>query len=118
MPAGESFHIAQDKRRTVYLNNILDCHSGIGLESALLFASEGANVVLADINLPAAQEGVSLIEKAYSAELGVQAIAVKADVSKEAEIKALVDIAVEKFGRLDVMVSSGTYGARDCRRLA
>lgn len=88
------------------MNGIVGRNSGIGLESALLFASEGANVVLADINLPAAQEGVKLIEKAYSAELGVHAVAVKADVSNEAEVKALVDTAVEKFGRLDVMVST------------
>lgn len=78
--------------------------SGIGLESALLFASEGANVVLADVNIPAVQNAVSLIEKEYSQQLGVQAFALKADVSKEEEVKALVNFAVEKFGRLDVMV--------------
>ncbi|KAF8308833.1 short-chain dehydrogenase [Clavulina sp. PMI_390] len=80
--------------------------SGIGLESALLFASEGANVVLADVNLPAAEKTLALIEKEYVQQLGVQAIALKADVSKEPEVKALVDAAVEKFGRLDVMFNN------------
>lgn len=78
--------------------------SGIGLETSLLFASEGANVVLADVNLAAAEKGVSLIQKEYS-QLS-QAFAFRADVSKEADVKALVDAAVEKFGRLDVMFNN------------
>lgn len=82
--------------------------SGIGLESALLFASEGANVVLGDVNLPAAEAAVALIEKAYGKELGVKAIALKADVSKEQEVQSLVDLAVKEFGRLDVMVRIDT----------
>jgi len=70
----------------------------------LLFASEGANVVLADVNFPAVEKAVSLVANEYSPQLGVQTLAVKADVSKEEEVKALVDFALEKFGRLDVMV--------------
>jgi len=80
--------------------------SGIGLESALLFASEGAHVVLADVNVPAAEKAASLIEKEYGQQLGIQAHARKTDVSKEAEVKALVDFALEKFGRLDVMFNN------------
>jgi NAD(P)-dependent dehydrogenase (short-subunit alcohol dehydrogenase family) len=76
-------------------------HSGIGLESALLFASEGAHVLLVDINLPAAQKGADLIKERYP---NVRAIAIKADVGKEQEIKDAVDKAVEEFGRLDIMV--------------
>lgn len=87
--------------------------SGIGLESALLFASEGANVILADVNLPAAEKGASLIGKEYCQQLGVQAFALKADVSKEEEVKALVDFAVGKFGRLDVMVRQ--FPVKQCR---
>jgi len=45
-----------------------------------------------------------LVENEYGPQLGVQTFAVKADVSKEEEVKALVDFALEKFGRLDVMV--------------
>ncbi|KAF8759710.1 Enoyl-(Acyl carrier protein) reductase [Rhizoctonia solani] len=61
--------------------------SGIGLESSLLFASEGAHVVLADINIDAANK-------------------TQVDVSKEADLKALVDKTVEEFGRLDVMFNN------------
>jgi len=71
--------------------------SGIGLESALLFASEGANVVLADVNLSAVEKAASLIANEYGPQLSVQTFAVKADVSKEEEVKGLVDFALEKI---------------------
>ncbi|KAF8341642.1 uncharacterized protein EI90DRAFT_2989416 [Cantharellus anzutake] len=80
--------------------------SGIGLESSLLFASEGANLVLADINIVAVEKVASIIEKEYGGQLGVKAIAIKTDVSAEAEVKATVDLAIEKFGRLDVMFNN------------
>jgi len=76
--------------------------SGIGLESSLLFASEGANVVLADINLSAAESVAKQITEKYHQ----GAIAVKCDVSKESEVKELVERAVKEFGRLDVMFNN------------
>lgn len=75
--------------------------SGIGLESALLFAQEGANVLLVDINIEAAEKALALVKQRFP---NVSAAAVKADVGKEADIKAAVDKAVELFGRLDIMV--------------
>ena len=75
--------------------------SGIGLESALLFAQEGADVLLVDVNLPAAEKALALIQQRFP---NVKAAALKADVGKEAYVKAAVDKAVELFGRLDVMV--------------
>ncbi|KAI9067663.1 short-chain dehydrogenase [Trametes sanguinea] len=77
--------------------------SGIGLESALLFAQEGANVLLVDINLAAAEKALALIQQRYP---NVKAAAIKADVGKEADIKAAVDKAVELFGRLDIMFNN------------
>jgi NAD(P)-dependent dehydrogenase (short-subunit alcohol dehydrogenase family) len=71
-----------------------------------LFAAEGAHVILGDINLAAAEKAVGFI---VSQSPNVKAIAVKVDVGKESEIEALVDKAVETFGRLDVMVSSQSY---------
>jgi NAD(P)-dependent dehydrogenase (short-subunit alcohol dehydrogenase family) len=67
-----------------------------------LFAQEGANVLLADINLDAAEKGAALITKRFP---NIQAIAIKTDVGKEADVKAAVEKAVTQFGRLDVMVS-------------
>jgi len=75
--------------------------SGIGLESSLLFAQEGAHVILADLNLESAQKGAKLIAERYP---NVRAIATKTDVGKEEDVKAIVDLAIKEFGRLDVMV--------------
>jgi NAD(P)-dependent dehydrogenase (short-subunit alcohol dehydrogenase family) len=66
-----------------------------------LFASEGANVLLVDINLKAAESVAALIATRYP---NVKAIATKTDVGVEGEIKGAVNLAVKEFGRLDVMV--------------
>ncbi|KAI9574495.1 hypothetical protein HD554DRAFT_2201506 [Boletus coccyginus] len=75
-------------------------NSGIGLESSLLFAKEGASLVLTDINLPAVEKAASLINQRFP---NVKALAVKADVAKEQDIKSAVEVAVKEFGRLDIM---------------
>ncbi|BGP31303.1 hypothetical protein JCM10296v2_003067 [Rhodotorula toruloides] len=78
--------------------------AGIGLETALVFAQEGAHVVAADINEQAAQRTVETIQKQVKG--AAEAIAVKCDVSNEAEIKAMVAKAVEEFGKLDVIFNN------------
>lgn len=78
--------------------------SGIGLETSLLFASEGALLVLADINLEAAQRTAKLISDKYAGE--VKVFAVKCDVSHESEVEACVQKAVDEFGRLDVIFNN------------
>ncbi|KAF8631125.1 hypothetical protein AX15_002472 [Amanita polypyramis BW_CC] len=77
--------------------------SGIGLESAILFAQEGAHVILADINLAGAQKGAKIIAERYP---NVRAIPIRTDVSKEQDVKATVDLVVKEFGRLDVMFNN------------
>ena len=73
--------------------------SGIGAGLAQRFAREGASgVVVADVNLERAQ--------AVAQGLGAQAIAVRCDVSQEAEIQALVRAARERFGRVDAYISN------------
>ncbi|GAB4135890.1 MAG: 3-oxoacyl-ACP reductase [Cyanobacteria bacterium J069] len=83
--------------------------SGIGRESAILFAKEGAQVVVCDVNLATAQETVSLIETA-----GGEAIAVQADVSKAADSKAMIDAAEAAYGKLNVLFNNaGIFHAAD-----
>jgi NAD(P)-dependent dehydrogenase (short-subunit alcohol dehydrogenase family) len=67
--------------------------------------------LLVDINLAAAEKGAALIQQRFP---NVNALAVRADVGKEADIKAAVDRVVAEFGRLDVMVgiSSSRSSAR------
>ena len=71
------------------------------MESSILFAQEGAHVLLVDINLPAVQKVAAIIAERYP---NVKAIPIKADVGKELDVKSTVDQAVKTFGRLDIMV--------------
>jgi NAD(P)-dependent dehydrogenase (short-subunit alcohol dehydrogenase family) len=69
---------------------------GIGRAAALAFAQAGARVAVSDVNAAGGEETVGLIAQA-----GGEAIFVKADVSREAEVEALVAKTVAAFGRLD-----------------
>ena len=71
--------------------------SGIGRDTAVLFAKAGANVVVAGRRELEGTETVELIRSA-----GGDGFFVSADVSQAAEVEALVARTVEKFGRLDV----------------
>jgi NAD(P)-dependent dehydrogenase (short-subunit alcohol dehydrogenase family) len=71
--------------------------SGIGRATALAFAREGASVVVADIAADGLEETARLIGQA-----GGQALAVTCDVSRSEDVRAALDAAVERFGRLDI----------------
>jgi len=73
---------------------------GIGFETALLFAQEGANVVLADINLATVESVAALIKERSPRVIGLP---VESNVSKEVEVKAMVDAALLEF---DVMFNN------------
>jgi NAD(P)-dependent dehydrogenase (short-subunit alcohol dehydrogenase family) len=70
--------------------------AGIGRATALAFGREGANVVLSDVDAERGEKTAAQV-----AELGVEAIFVRADVSVGAEVRELVRRTVERFGRLD-----------------
>jgi NAD(P)-dependent dehydrogenase (short-subunit alcohol dehydrogenase family) len=70
--------------------------SGIGRTTALAFAHEGANGVLADISERGNRETARLIE-----ELGGRALAVTCDVARTEDVRPALDPTVETFGRLD-----------------
>ena len=75
---------------------------GIGYGIAHRFAVEGASVVLADINLPLAQEAASRI----TAETGRPALARHCDVTDRASVDAAIARTVQESGGLDIMVSN------------
>jgi NAD(P)-dependent dehydrogenase (short-subunit alcohol dehydrogenase family) len=79
--------------------------SGIGAETALRFAAEGAAVVVSDIDAANATKVATQV-----ARTGGRALAMRTDVSIEAEVAELVDRTVAEYGRLDVMVNNAGIG--------
>jgi 3-oxoacyl-[acyl-carrier protein] reductase len=79
--------------------------SGFGAEIARQYAIEGAKVALADINEAGARK--------VAAECGDDAIAVKCDVSKRADIDALVKRTLDRFGGLDIVVNNACWTHRN-----
>ena len=74
---------------------------GMGRAAALLFAQEGAKVVVAERNVAAGEETVRMIR-----EQGDEAIFVETDVSKADDIKRMVDTAVNTFGALHILYNN------------
>ena len=75
--------------------------SGIGKEIALLYAKEGARVVIADLNKEAADATAAEISAS-----GAQAIGVGVDVTSEEQVDAAVEAAAKAFGGIDILVSN------------
>ncbi|MFQ5709778.1 MAG: glucose 1-dehydrogenase [bacterium] len=83
--------------------------SGIGRESASLFAREGARVVVADIHEASGRETVSAIQKD-----GGQAAFVRVDVSSSEQVREMVEFAETTFGRLDILFNNaGIFDPQD-----
>lgn len=82
---------------------------GIGRATARLFAAEGADVVIADIN---ETKGKKVVDKIHQA--GGEAIFILLDVTHEESWKSLMDMTVRKFGKLNVLVNNaGISRAKD-----
>jgi meso-butanediol dehydrogenase / (S,S)-butanediol dehydrogenase / diacetyl reductase len=79
--------------------------SGIGRATSLLFADEGARLVVADRHGAKAQTVAS-----ECAGKGAQAVAVEVDVASAADVKRMIEATVERFWRLDVLVNNAGYG--------
>src|SRR5437868_3838106 len=75
--------------------------TGIGKATAMLFAREGAHVVVSDIDETRAKQVVDTIH-----DVGGDAIFIKADVSDAEQVKQLVESTVRSYGRLDVLVNN------------
>jgi NAD(P)-dependent dehydrogenase (short-subunit alcohol dehydrogenase family) len=83
--------------------------AGIGRATALLFAAEGAKVVVADCDPQMGAETASLIKQE-----GGEAIFVQVDVSKAADAERMAKAAVETYGKLDILVNNaGIYMQAD-----
>jgi 3-oxoacyl-[acyl-carrier protein] reductase len=74
---------------------------GIGRDIALGLAADGADVAICDVNLEAAQKTAADIEAK-----GRKSLAVKANVAASADVAAMIDQVMEKFGRIDILVNN------------
>ena len=74
---------------------------GIGRAYSLGLAKEGARVVIADINYPAAQRTAKEIM-----DKGGQALAVETDISNEESVRNMVERTIKEFGRIDILVNN------------
>ena len=83
-------------------------NSGIGMAIVLALAEQGANI---GIDYVAHPEATEALEKQVTA-LGDQVIGVQADVSKVADLQNLINAAVQKFGRVDIMVNNAGIETR------
>src|SRR6266481_16478 len=82
--------------------------TGIGRAAAVIFAQEGAHIVVSGRRDLQGQELVAELQG-----LGAEAIFVRSDVRKDEDVRNLVDHTVERFGRLDIAVNNaGTEGPR------
>jgi NAD(P)-dependent dehydrogenase (short-subunit alcohol dehydrogenase family) len=86
--------------------------SGIGRATALIFARERANVVCADINEAGARDTAAAVN-----DKGSQALALKADVTKRAEVEGMVKRAVDTFGSVQFLFNSAGAAIRRAKFL-
>lgn len=75
--------------------------SGIGQGIAIRFAQEGAKVVIADLNVPAAQQTQEMIKS-----IGHETIVTRTDVSCKAEVDSMVSQTMEHLGQVDILVNN------------
>ncbi len=80
---------------------ITGASSGIGRETALLFASEGAKVICVDIDDAGGNETVAMVQ-----EQDGEAIYIHADVSQSADCEQMIEAAEDTFGKLDVLFNN------------
>lgn len=88
---------------------------GLGEAIVHRLASEGVDVVVADVNFENCEKVAGEVIEKY----GTRAIAVKADVTQDADVEAMVKACVDSFGRLDIMVcNAAILKAGDIREFA
>ena len=79
---------------------------GMGREAAIVFAGEGARVCAADVSMEAVEETVSLCPEG-------SALAARADVSSEDDVRAMLADTAERFGGVDVLYNNAGISPDD-----
>lgn len=79
---------------------------GIGKSVAIAYAEAGADVAIVDMDLAQATETANAIAAAH----GVKTIAIQTDVTKEAQVNAMIQTMLDTFGRIDIAVCNAGIG--------
>ena len=74
---------------------------GIGKEIAMVFAKEGANIAICDVNLEEAEKTAKEIQ-----DLGRESLAFKADVTDSNQVQAMVDKILDKLSKIDILINN------------
>lgn len=83
---------------------ITGASGGIGSETARIFAKNGANIIINYLSSPKKAE--ETLEQVKS--LGVEAIKIKADISKPNEVQNMITNTIKEFGKIDVLVNNAS----------
>jgi 7-alpha-hydroxysteroid dehydrogenase len=89
-----------------YVVVITGAGGAIGGATAHVLAQAGANVVVSDLNLEAAEKVAAQVHKAT----GRETLAIRTDVTSEAEQQALVDATLKKFGKITALINNVGWG--------
>ncbi len=89
-----------------YVVVITGAGGAIGGATAHVLAQAGANVVVSDLNLANAEKVAAAVQKAT----GREVIAVKTDVTNEADQQTLVDATLKKFGKITALINNVGWG--------
>ena len=86
---------------------VTGCSTGLGVQMAKALANQGANIVAVARRENLIQEVAADIAK----EFGVETFAVKCDITDTANVEAMVDAVMQKFGRIDILINNAGTGA-------
>ena len=81
---------------------ITGASKGIGKSTALLFAKEGAKII---VNYSSSEKEASFVVDEIK-KIGSEAIAIKCDVASENEVKKMIQQTIDKFGKIDILVNN------------
>ena len=86
---------------------VTGCSTGLGVQMAKALANQGANIVA----VARRQNLIDEVAANIAAEYGVQTLAVRCDITDTANVEAMVDAVLQKFGRIDILLNNAGTGA-------
>ena len=86
---------------------VTGCSTGLGVQMAKALANQGANIVV----VARRQELIEQVAKEIADEFGVKTLPVKCDITDTEAVEAMVDKALEEFGRIDILINNAGTGA-------